>query len=135
MSGQLQGTLSPVERVPVLRYAFVLLMGVIATIPLSLSWNEAGASTSVLQNRIFLMGTALVVAVVAVTLALTPWWEKVGAWLIAAHLVIMGLYLGLAIATTDWTAWQMRGWWQFWWTPPLMSGQIQQVLRLRRHLS
>ena len=37
-------------------------------------------------------------------------WDKAAAWLIAAHLLIMGLYLGLAVATTDWTAWQMRQW-------------------------
>src|SRR5687768_15764834 len=135
MSGQLQESLSFVERTPLLRYACVLLVSVILAVPLSLFWNEAGASTSVLQNRILLMGVALVVAVVAVTLALVPWWDKAAAWLIATHLLILGLYLGLAVATTDWTAWQMREWWQFWWTPPLMSGQIQQVLKLRRHLS
>ena len=68
----------------------------------------------------------------AVTLALVPWWGQARTWLIAAHLVTMGLYIGLAIATTNWTSLTMRGWWQFGWTFPLIGGQIQQVLKLSR---
>ena len=127
-----QESLSVIERTPWARYAFVVLLVVIGTVTLRMTWDEAAASTSVLHHRIFLIGAALVWAVVAVTLALVPWWQETRAWLIAVHLVIMGLYLGLAIATTNWTALQMRGWWQLWWAYPLMAGQIGQVLKLLR---
>jgi hypothetical protein len=79
-----------------------------------------------------MMGVALVWVVCAVTVALVPWWKQVGAWLIAAHLLIMGLYIGLAIATTNWNGLTMRGWWQFWWAYPLLGGQIQQVFKVLR---
>jgi hypothetical protein len=132
MSGQSQESPSFIERTPWARYTFVLLLLVIGTFAVWATWNDASASTSVLHHRIFLMGVALVWAVGAVTLALVPWWKQVGAWLIAAHLLIMGLYIGLAIATTDWPDWTARGWLQGWWAFPLIGGQIQQVLRLLR---
>lgn len=135
MSGQSQESLSFIERTPWARYAFVVLLLVIGTVGVLITWDDAraaSASTSVLHLRIFLMGVALVWALVAVTLALVPWWGQARTWLIAAHLLIMGLYIGLAIATTNWTGLTMRGWWQFWWAYPLMAGQIQQVLKLLR---
>jgi hypothetical protein len=132
MNGQLQGSLSVIERAPLPRYTFVLLLVVVAVVLVWTGWDEAAASASVLQNRIFLIGVALVFAVTALTLALVPLWGTARWWLIAAHLLIMGLYIGLAIATTDWTNWQLREWWQGWWTLPFMAGQIQQVLRLLR---
>lgn len=132
MSGQSQKSLSFVERTPWARYAVVVLLLVIGTFSIWATWDDARASTGVLHHRIFLIGVGLVWAVAAVTLALVPWWGQVRRWLIAAHLLIMGLYIGLAIATTDWTGWPMRGWMQFWWAFPLLGGQIQQVLKLLR---
>jgi hypothetical protein len=132
MSGQSQQSLSFVERTPWARYLFVLLLLTIGTVGIALTWNDAGASTSILHHRIFLIGVAFVWALGALTLALVPWWGQARRGLIAAHLLIMGLYIGLAIATTNWTALTMRGWWQFWWAYPLMAGQIQQVLKLLR---
>ena len=132
MSGQSQASLSFIERTPWARYAFVVLLLVIGTVLISMTWDDASASTGVLQHRIFLIGVGLVWTVVAVTLALVPWWGQARTWLIAAHLLIMGLYVGLAIGTTNWTGLTMRGWWQFWWAYPLMAGQIQQVLKLLR---
>jgi hypothetical protein len=29
--------------------------------------------------------------------------------LFSLHLLIMGLYIGLAVATTNWTGWTLRG--------------------------
>jgi len=132
VSEQSRESLSYVERTPWARYAFVVLLLVVGTFGISATWNEAAASTSVLHHHIFLMGVALVWAVSAVTLALVPWWGQARTWLIAAHLLIMGLYIGLAIATTDWADWTARGWWQGWWAFPLIGGQIQQVLKLLR---
>ena len=132
MSGQSQESLSFIERTPWARYACVVLLLVVGTFGISMTWNEAGASTSVLHHHIFLMGVALVWCVCAVTLALVSWWGQARTWLIAAHLLIMGLYIGLAIATTNWADWTARGWWQGGWAFPLMGGQIQQVLRLLR---
>ena len=132
MSEQSQGSLSVIERIPSARYAVVLLLVVIGAVVLWTGWDDASASRSILHHRMFLIGSALVWAVVAVTLALVPWWDETRAWLIAAHLVIMGLYIGLAIATTDWADWTLRRWWQWWWTYPLMAAQIQQVLKLSR---
>jgi hypothetical protein len=135
MSGQSQVSLSFIERTPWARYAFVVLLLVIGAVGISITWEDARAaraSTSVLHLRIFLIGVALVWAVGAATLALVPWWGRARTWLIGAHLLIMGLYIGLAIATTNWTGLTIRGWWQFWWAFPLMGGQIQQVLKLLR---
>jgi len=132
MSGQSPESLSFVERTPWARYAFVLLLVAIGTVVIWTARDDARAATSVLHYRIFLMGVALVWAIIALTVALVPWWGQARTWLIPAHLVIMGLYVGLAIATTNWTAVTLRGWWQFWWAYPLMAGQIQQVLKLSR---
>ena len=132
MSGQSQASLSFIERTPWARCAFVVLLLVIGTVLISMTWDDAGASTSLLYHRIFLMGVALVWALCALTFALVPWWGQARTWLIAAHLLIMGLYVGLAIATTNWAGFPMRGWWQFWWAYPLLAGQIQQVLKLLR---
>jgi len=114
------------------RYTFVLLLVVIGTFTFWNTWDDASASTSVLHHHIFLMGAALVWTIIAVTQALAPWWGQARTWLIAAHLLIMGSYIGLAIATTNWAALTLRGWLQFWWAYPLMAGQIQQVLKLSR---
>jgi len=135
MSGQSQASLSFIERTPWARYAFVVLLVVIGAVGISITWSDARvarASTSFLDLRIFLIGVALVWAVGAVTLALVPWWGQARTWLIAAHLLIMGLYIGLAVATTNWIGLTMRGWVQFWRAFPLMGGQIQQVLKLLR---
>ena len=125
-------SLSFVERTPWARYAVVVLLLVIGAVQISITWDDVRASTSILHHRMFLSGVALVWAVGALTLALVPWWGQARTWLIAAHLLIMGLYLGLAIATTNWTGLTMRGWWQFWWAYPLMAGQSLQVLKLLR---
>ena len=132
MSGQSHESLSFVERIPWARYAYVILLLVIGPLVLWSAWDDASASASLLQHRMFLIGVALVWANITVTLALVPWWGQARTWLIAAHLLTMGLYIGVAVATTNWTAPQMRGWWQFWWAWPLMGGQIQQVLKLLR---
>ena len=132
MSGQSQGSLSFVERTPWARYAYVVLLLVIGALGVWSAWDDASASASLLHHRMFLTGVALAMANITVTLALVPWWGQARTWLIATHLLIMGLYVGLAIATTNWTGVTMRGWWQFWWAYPLMAGQIQQVLKLRR---
>jgi hypothetical protein len=133
MVGELQGSLSVTERAAWSRYASVLLIVIIAVIVPWAGWDDARASTSVLHSRLFLLVSSLVGAVVAVTLALAPWWGKVGTRLIAAHLLIMGLYLGVAIATTNWSVWPIRGWWQGLWTLPLVTAQIQQILKLSRY--
>lgn len=132
-SGQSPESLSFVERTPWARYAVVILFLVIGTATISITWDDASASVSLLQLRIFLIGgVGLVWAVSAVTLVLRPWWGQARTGLIAAHLLIMGLYIGLAIATTNWTGLTMRGWWQFWAAYPLLGGQTQQVLKLLR---
>ena len=133
MSEQSRVSLSYIERTPWARYAVAILFLVIGTATISITWDDARASVSLLQLRIFLIGgVGLVWAVSAVTLLLRPWWGQARTGLIAAHLLIMGLYLGLAIATTNWTGLTMRGWWQFWAAYPLLGGQTQQVLRLLR---
>ena len=133
MAERLQGPLSAIERAPRSRYVYVLVFLVIAALIPWSGWDYAGASTSVFHNRLFLLVAALVGAVIAVTVALAPWWGKVRTRLIAAHLLIMGLYLGVAIATTDWSAWPMRGWWQGLGAFPLLGGQVQQILKLLRY--
>ena len=132
MVGQVNESLSYVERVPAARYSYVLRMVVLGVFAVQLTWNEVGVSTSLLHQRLFLMGVTLVFTMVAATLALVPWWGTLKTPLVISHLVIIGLYLGLAIATTDWNHWSLRGWWQGWWAFPLLSGQIQQVQKLLR---
>ena len=77
MSGPSQESLSFIERTSWARYAFVLLLVVIGTVTLSISWDDAGASTSILQHRIFLIGAVFVWAIITLTLALVPWWKQV----------------------------------------------------------
>ena len=132
MGRQSPESLSFIERTPWARYAYVVLLLVIGPVVLWSAWDDAGASASLLHHRMFLMGVALVWANITVTLALVPWWGQVRTWLIAAHLLTMGLYIGLAIATTDWADWTARGWWQGWWAFPILGGQIQQILKLLR---
>ena len=132
MSEQPQESLSFVERSLWARYAFSLLLVACGTVIIWTTWDDTSASTSVLHHHLFLMGAALVWTIIAVTQALAPWWGQARTWLIAAHLLIMGSYIGLAIATTNWAALTLRGWLQFWWAYPLMAGQIQQVLKLSR---
>ncbi|WP_279387493.1 hypothetical protein [Rubrobacter taiwanensis] len=40
--------------------------------------------------------------------------------------------IGLAVGTTDWGALQLAGWWQLWWTVPLLAGYVSRVILLRR---
>jgi hypothetical protein len=133
MSGHSPESLIFVERTPWKRYAVAIILLVIGTATISITWDDSRASVSLLQLRIFLIGgVGLVWAVSAVTLLLRPWWGQARTGLIAAHLLIMGLYLGLAIATTNWTHFTFGGWWQFWAAYPLLGGQTQQILKLLR---
>ena len=69
MSEQSRVSLSYIERTPWARYAVAILFLVIGTATISITWDDARASVSLLQLRIFLIGgVGLVWAVSAVTL-------------------------------------------------------------------
>ncbi|AHY45605.1 Hypothetical Protein RradSPS_0322 [Rubrobacter radiotolerans] len=43
-----------------------------------------------------------------------------------------GVVVGLAVGTTDWSAPSFVGWWQFWWTVPLLAAYLGLSGALRR---
>jgi hypothetical protein len=77
--------------------------------------------------RIFLVGWAVAAVIVSAgvvfSLSVLP---------LAVLYVTMGLVIGLAIGTTDWTDLHLAGWWQMWWTVPLILVYASLLLILRR---
>ncbi|WP_273843774.1 hypothetical protein [Rubrobacter calidifluminis] len=92
-----------------------------------------------MQMRIFLVGWAVAaVMTVAVRLLSGTISRRDGrgsgsltAMELSYHLVV-GCAVGLAIGTTDWSNLQIVGWWQLWWTVPLVLGYLGNLAALRR---
>jgi len=94
-------------------------------------WNELGGSVSLIHSRVFSIAWSAVGLMMALSVYLTPHWRQVGTRLVMANLVTLGLYLGIAIGTTDWANWPLDRWWQAWATVPLLAG----VLPLIRNIA
>ena len=98
-----------------LRPVIALAAGVVAVILVATVWNDGGAATGEVPMRIFLVGWAVAAVVVSAGFAsgrtvLPP----------AVLHVAVGLVIGLAINSTDWTDLHLARWWQMWWTVPLI---------------
>lgn len=112
----------------------------VATSLVALAWNSTGAATGLVQMRIFLVGWA-VAAVMTVAAGLLPAGTisrrdgrgsgSLTAMELSYHLVV-GCVVGLAIGTTDWSNLHIVGWWQMWWTVPLVLGYLGNLAALRR---
>jgi hypothetical protein len=77
--------------------------------------------------RIFLVGWA----VAAVIMSAGVVFSRSVLPLAVLH-VTMGLVIGLAIGTTDWTDLHLAGWWQMWLGVPLILVYASLLLILRR---
>lgn len=105
----------------------VFLAATIATIALVvLAWDSTGAATGAIQMRIFLIGWAAAALVVLAGLLFAGPASRPGQRVLrpAPSLVVqhvaVGAVIGLAVGTTDWTNLSFAGWWQLWWTVPLL---------------
>lgn len=102
------------------------------------AWNETEAATGDLPMRVFLVGWAFAAVIVSVGLPFANLASRRGQSSVrltmppAVHHVAMGLVIGLAVGTTDWTALQFAGWWQLWWTVPLLLVYASLIIDLRR---
>ena len=110
-----------------LRHVVALAVSVVAVILVATVWNDDGATTDVVSMRIFLVGWAVAAIVVLAGVVLS----RSVLYLAVLH-VTMGLVLGLAIGTTDWTDLHLAGWWQMWWTVPLILVYASLLVRVRR---
>jgi hypothetical protein len=94
------------------------------------TWNDTEAATNVVAMRVFLIGWALAAVVIVAESPLATskshdgQGRRRGEFFPTAQHVAMGLVLGLAIGTTDWTSLRLIGWWQLWWTVPLLLAYI-----------
>ena len=114
--------------------ALAITMGLVA-----LAWNSTGTATGIVQMRIFLVGWA-VAAVMTVAVRLlsgtisrrdSRGFGSQTAMELSYHLVV-GCVVGLAIGTTEWSNLHIVGWWQLWWTVPLVLGYLGNLAALRR---
>lgn len=118
------------------------LAGVALAIALVIvAWNDTGAATGEVPMRVFLVGFAIAASVIWVGSSFAgPQSSRHGRSVSRSvvppsvqHLV-MGIVIGLAVGTTDWTSLQLAGWWQFWWTAPLLLAYVS-LLVIRRRAS
>lgn len=111
----------------VLRPLAALAASVVAVALVVTVWNDGGAATGEVPMRIFLVGWAVAAIGVSVGFAsgrsILP---------LAVLHALVGLVIGLAVGTTDWTALHLAGWWQMWWTVPLILVYASLIITLRR---
>ncbi len=113
--------------------AIVRALGDLAGIALAitlvvLAWDDTGAATGDVPMRIFLVGFAVAAIIIWIqlpfpfTFLVSRREQPVPRLTLppAMHHVAMGAVIGLAVGTTDWTTLRFAGWWQLWWTVPLL---------------
>ncbi len=110
----------------------VALAAIIVVVALVVgTWNDTVAATGEVPMRIFLVGWAVAAVVVLSGFAFAgPRHRPV--LLPAVQHVAVGFVVGLAVGTTDWTALRLAGWWQMWWTVPLLLAYAGLLITLRR---
>lgn len=114
----------------VLRPLLALVAVAVALILAIPAWDGIGAATDETSRRIFLVGWVVAVAVVAAGIASVPLLSRYALPLTVQHVVI-GIVVGLAIGTTDWATLHFAGWWQLWWTVPLLLTYAGHLITLR----
>jgi hypothetical protein len=103
-----------------------------------LAWDNTAAATGDVPMRIFLISWAIAAVIIWDGFPLTalvsrqeePVYRSVLP--VAVHHVAIGVVIGLAVGTTDWTNLQFAGWWQLWWTVPLLMAYASRLATLRR---
>ena len=131
------------ERIPsrssslraILRPLVALAAAVVAIVLVAGTWDDTGVATGVATGqgpmRIFLVGWAVAAVIILSGFAFTgPMRRPV--LLPAVQHVAAGFVVGLAVGTTDWTALRLTGWWQLWWTVPLVLAYAGLLVTLRR---
>jgi hypothetical protein len=103
-----------------------------------LAWDNTAAATTDVAMRLFLIGWAVAAVIVSVGIPFTGgvsgWGRSISRSELppAVYHVLVGLVIGLAAGTTDRGALQLAGWWQLWWTVPLLMAYVSRVILLRR---
>lgn len=103
-----------------------------------LAWDDAGAATGMIQMRIFLVGWAVAAVVVLAGLLFAGPVSRPGDRVLrsvpslAVQHVAVGVVIGLAVGTTDWATLRLAGWWQLWWTVPLLLAYASLLVPSRR---
>lgn len=122
----------------ILRFLFVVAAFAVAAVLVAGAWDDAGAATGKLPMRIFLVGWAMSAGVISTGFAFAGLLPRHGRPVsrsilpLAVLHVAVGLVVGLAVGTTDWTTLRLVGWWQLWWTIPLLLFYAGFLIALRR---
>jgi hypothetical protein len=115
----------------ILRPLVALAAAVVAIVLVAGTWDDTGVATGQGPMRIFLVGWAVAAVIILSDFAFTgPMRRPV--LLPAVQHVAAGFVVGLAVGTTDWTALRLTGWWQLWWTVPLLLAYAGLLVTLRR---
>jgi hypothetical protein len=110
-----------------LRPVVAFAASLVSVILVATVWNDDGAATGQVSMRIFLVGWAVAAVIVSAGVV----FGRSVLPLAVLH-VTMGLVIGLAIGTTEWTDLHLAGWWQIWWTVPLILVYASLLVSLRR---
>ena len=103
-----------------------------------LAWGDTGAATGAVPMRIFLVGWAVAAVVISANFLFAGLLSRRGQPMPRSVLppvmlhIVMGFVVGLAVGTTGWTSLRLAGWWQLWWTVPLLLSYAGLLITLRR---
>lgn len=123
--------------------ALLRLLVVLAAITIAITlvigaWDDTGAATGEVPMRIFLVGWAVAAVAILAGFPLAGFVSRRGQSVprsvlpLAMQHAVMGVVIGLAVGTTDWTTLRLAGWWQMWWTVPLLLVYASLLINLRR---
>lgn len=128
-SGSFRATLRPLVVLAAIAVAITLVVW---------AWDGTGAATGEVPMRIFFVGWAVAAVAISAGFLFADLAARHGQPvsrsvppLTVQHLV-MGFVIGLAVGTTDWTSLRLAGWWQLWWTVPLLLSYAGFLITLRR---
>ncbi len=115
----------------ILRSLFAIGAAVVAIALVAGTWSSARAATGEIPMRIFLVSWAMTAIVVVFGFIFAGRVRRPVLPTAVQHAAV-GFVVGLAIGTTDWTALRLAGWWQMWWTVPLVLAYAGLLITLRR---
>lgn len=129
--GEQQFSTRPNSLGGVLRFLGVLAATVIAIALVAGTWDDTGAATGEIPMRVFLVGWTVAVIIISAGFALSSPLSRSVVPMVVQH-VTVGIVIGLAVGTTDWTTLRLAGWWQLWWTVPLLLVYASLLITRRR---
>ncbi len=115
----------------ILRPLLAIAAAVAAIALVAGTWDQTGAATGLVPMRVFLVGWAVAAFVILFGFAFAGLMHHPVLLPAVQHLAA-GFAVGLALGTTDWTALRLSGWWQLWWTVPLLLAYAGLLVTLRR---